>query len=254
LKYTFGTSEKAIERLEEIAKFFNPLAHELIVKYLAKKPKIAVDLGCGPGFTTEMLATATNPSNAIGMDNSKDMLSFAKKRFPQYQFIKQDITRIPFQIKPDIMYCRFLLSHLMEPESVINKWLTQLTENGILIVEELENIQTKNKVFNTYIETNDKLVQSQGASLHVGKSISKGLYNVKVLHNDCHKLPVNDSQAATWFYPNTISIWKNNEVISKILNNDQITNISNELHEIMNSNSKVSNITWHMRRMVLCKL
>jgi len=252
VSYTFGTSVKAALRLEGIAEFFNPLAADLIRQYVSNQTNIAVDLGCGPGFTTNMLATSTKAKNTIGLDNSAEMLSFAMSRFPKFQFVEHDVTKVPFPNAADVMYCRFLLSHLVEPVSLINKWITQLSQNGIIVIEELDSIDTENTLFNTYLSINSKLVQSQGASLYVGELLSKGRYDADVLFNDCNRLPVRDSQAASWFYPNTITIWRDDNVISDFLTSDEIDSISDSLYEIMNSDSNTSTITWYMRRIVLC--
>lgn len=45
MRYTFGTSETAAHRLEEIAKFFNPLARQFIQGSLEQPVKVAIDLG-----------------------------------------------------------------------------------------------------------------------------------------------------------------------------------------------------------------
>jgi ubiquinone/menaquinone biosynthesis C-methylase UbiE len=253
MKYTFGTSKTAAQRLEEIAKFFNPLAADLIKHHIQSRPAVAMDLGCGPGFTTDMLAEATRANEIIGLDSSKEMLSYAIARYRNYKFIEHDIANTPFPFRSNIMYCRFLLSHLLDPVSVINKWITQLNDNGMIIIEELERIKTESDLFNTYISTSDRIVKSQGASLHVGELIATGKYDAKMLLNDCSTLAVKDSQAASWFYPNTITIWRNNPVISSIHRLDKIEDISNSLKEIMNSKSNQSTITWYMRRMILYK-
>jgi len=50
--YTFGTSAIAAGRLGEIAKFFTPLAADLIGRFVKKPVDTAVDLGCGPDRLT----------------------------------------------------------------------------------------------------------------------------------------------------------------------------------------------------------
>lgn len=249
--YTFGTSNKAASRLEEIAKIFNPLASDLIRKYLTNTPNIATDLGCGPGFTTDMVARVTGSPNVYGLDNSTEFLSQAKLRFPNYKFIEQNVTILPFPVMSDFMYCRFLLTHLRKPVSQINNCLTQLNTNGIIVIEELENIITDSELFSKYLNANEKLISSQGANLYVGKYIAEANYDADILLNECAVLPVKDSQAAKWFFPNTVTIWKDNPVISKIMSVDENEIISKSLEELINSNYNQSNITWHMRRIIL---
>jgi hypothetical protein len=64
MKYTFGKSREATMRLEAIARFFNPLATYLIAKYVPDSPSTVVDVGCGPGFTTDMLYHAAKEQHS----------------------------------------------------------------------------------------------------------------------------------------------------------------------------------------------
>jgi trans-aconitate 2-methyltransferase len=135
MRYTYGTSQKAAERLEEIAGFFNPLAVQFIRNHLEKPAQSGIDLGCGPGFTTNMLAEALNCSNICGLDISGNFLSRAQSRFKQLQFIKHDITKTPFPVSGEIIYGRLLLSHLSNIVVLVNQWATQLPKSGTLFIE-----------------------------------------------------------------------------------------------------------------------
>jgi trans-aconitate 2-methyltransferase len=68
--YTYGTNSAAASRLEEIAKYFNPRAANFLRQHIPGVPGIGIDLGCGPGFTTNMLAEATGCPRIYGFDNS----------------------------------------------------------------------------------------------------------------------------------------------------------------------------------------
>src|SRR6185295_15312555 len=115
VKYTFGTDDAGAKRLESIAEFFNPLAAAFIRQYLDGEPRqSAIDLGCGPGFTTDMLAQTTGCPDVYGLDSAAPFVEMARGRFPQYHFVEQDVTRLPFPAQADVMYVRFLLSHLKD--------------------------------------------------------------------------------------------------------------------------------------------
>jgi len=98
MKYTFGTSNKAASRLESIAEFFNPLARSLVREHANEAATTAVDLGCGPGFTTDMLSHATDCPEIYGLDNSQEFLLAARERFSRYTFLQHDATQIPFPV------------------------------------------------------------------------------------------------------------------------------------------------------------
>jgi len=251
MKYAFGTSGTAASRLESIAEFFNPLAAALVRQYTDESATTAVDLGCGPGFTTDMLAHATDCPKVYGLDNSQEFLAAAKERFPRYTFLEHDATHTPFPVTADIMYVRFLLSHLPGVIELVNAWSAQLANGGTLVIEEVEAVESEVEVFRTYLSVNEAIVASQKARLFVGGELARGSYDARVLLNDCAVLPVADSQAATWFFPNTQTIWKDNECVSERLTPAEAEEVSGELARIVDSGTKSSNVTWKMRRLVL---
>lgn len=53
--------------------------------------RLAVDLGCGPGNSTEVLAQRFPGATMTGLDNSEDMLDAARKRLPGTAFCLADI-------------------------------------------------------------------------------------------------------------------------------------------------------------------
>lgn len=253
MKYTFGTSKKAADRLGEIARVFNPLAVEFLTKRINKEIDTALDLGCGPGFTTDMIYRTLKCKKVYGFDNSKEMLEYAKKQFPHCEFISQNVKYFPFPFKSDFMYARSLLSHLKNAVDLVNKWVKELKKGGLLFIEELEDIHTDVDVFKKYICINRDLISSAGAVLYVGKILSNGNYKAEVLYNDKISLPVNNSTAASWFHPNTITIWEKEKYILSKVSLKERKRISNELLQILQNKDENSNITWYMRRILLEK-
>jgi SAM-dependent methyltransferase len=251
MKYTFGTSESAEYRLEEIAKFFNPLGIEFIRNYINIPISSAIDLGCGPGFTTDMLYHATDCPNVYGFDTSANFIQRAAARFKQCSFIEHDVTQVPFPLQAELMYVRFLLSHLKDAVDLVNLWITQLLENGILIIEELEGVDTEVKVFNEYLTINCGLIESQGASLYVGNVLGNGTYNATVVYNECVTIPVANYQVATWFYPNTITIWEKEQFVLGKITKKQRKDISSEILGIKESKDSSEDSSWKIRRLVM---
>jgi len=250
-RYTFGHSPTAADRLRIIADFFNPLAVEIIKKNLNTSVQKAADLGCGPGYTTDMLAKATQATQVIGFDISDYFLNIAKRIHPQYSFVQDDVTRLRSDNKYDYIYCRFLLSHLPDPENAIALWLKALSPGGILFIDELENIYTEVPVFKKYLQTNHELIRSQGSELYIGGHLNKYVNGHRCIESRSDTIPVADADAAGWFYPNTISIWKDEAYVSKVMNEVEREKISEELLRIRQRDDKTSNITWKMKRILL---
>jgi SAM-dependent methyltransferase len=254
MKYTFGTDESAAKRLEEIALFFNPPAKDFIREHVTGPVDSALDLGCGPGYTTDMLSSAVDCPHVYGMDRSSKFVRMAAERFAHCTFVEHDVTKAPFPVRPELMYVRFLLSHLRNVVDLLNLWTTQLLDAGLLLIDELEWVETEVPVFRDYLAVNEALVASQGASLYVGPLLAAGRYDAQVLCNECVDLPVANVDAATWFLPNTLTIWEEDPYVLENVASTRRREISDEIRRIKESGDTRLGNTWKMRRLVLRKL
>jgi len=252
-EYTYGTDLPAALRLKETAEFFNPLATKLIEQVVEKAPETAVDLGCGPGFTTNMLADATKSRRTYGFDASDEFLGFAARNFPHCTFLQHDVTSLPFPLTADIMYTRFVLCHLKKPLEVINAWLSQLRPDGLLVIDELDGIDTELDVFDKYLSTAEGILGSRGGRLYIGLSLAREKYDAEILLNECTVLPVDNAQAASWFFPNTQTIWCKNRYALQHVAPEERRLIGEALYQLKVSKNNQSDITWRLRRIVLKK-
>jgi ubiquinone/menaquinone biosynthesis C-methylase UbiE len=87
----------------------------------------ALDIGCGPGLTTEALARAVGPQGGVlGVDIAPPMLTIAQQRcasLPQVTFGMADVTQLPYQAASfDIA----LASQVYEYVEQIDQALTEL--------------------------------------------------------------------------------------------------------------------------------
>ena len=251
MRYTYGQSETAAQRLKQIARVFDPHSSAFIESQMDLPVKAAIDLGCGPGFTTRMLAHASRAASTCGLDASCEFLLEAKRRFSDYEFIQHDLTRTPFPVNGGVMYCRFLLSHLRQPVSLMNRWSRLLPTGGLLLAEELEDIDTGIEVFQRYLTINRGLVASQGARLYVGAELARGKFDARVRLNQPFILPVTNSDAATMFFSNTTSIWEKEEFVLGKVPAAERREISQALKAMIEDGDRRTGIIWKMRRILI---
>jgi trans-aconitate 2-methyltransferase len=66
---------------------------DLVTRIALSSPRRIVDLGCGPGNSTAVVARRWPEAEITGVDNSAAMLEAARREFPQWHWRESDITR-----------------------------------------------------------------------------------------------------------------------------------------------------------------
>jgi trans-aconitate 2-methyltransferase len=168
--YAFGDSQAAAERLSLVAGVFEPPSREFLNEFKRADVDLAVDLGCGPGLTTRLVRDVIGPHRVVGLDTSDSFLELARgKKDSEVSFLRHDVTVVPFPVEPaDLIYCRFLVTHLQDAEATLKKWATQLRSSGLLLLEEVESIETSSPFFTMYLEIVGRLLDSRGSKLLIG--------------------------------------------------------------------------------------
>ena len=100
----------------------------------------AVDLGCGPGNSTEVLAERFPQAHITGMDSSDDMLVDARKRLPQLNFELADIGAWRPSQKYDVILANASLQWLPNHATLYPHLVDQLTPGGTLAIQTPDNL------------------------------------------------------------------------------------------------------------------
>jgi ubiquinone/menaquinone biosynthesis C-methylase UbiE len=175
MSYAFGDSAVAAERLAVVAEVFEGPSQRFWRTFAPSTPRLALDLGCGPGHTTCALAQSVHPLKTVGIDSSAEFLARAEQAAePGVRFVRHDVTAFPFPLEPaDLVVCRFLLSHLRNPALVLAAWGTLLATAGRLLIEEVESISTDCPVFQRYLALVSATLEGQGQTLYVGPFLDR---------------------------------------------------------------------------------
>jgi trans-aconitate 2-methyltransferase len=100
----------------------------------------AVDLGCGPGNSTEVLADRFPGAEVSGLDSSPDMIAAARKRLPGTRF---DLADIPAWDDPgpfDVILANAVLQWVPDHEALMPRLIGKLAEGGSLAVQMPDNL------------------------------------------------------------------------------------------------------------------
>ncbi len=172
--YTFGDGQTASERLRRLAELYEPEARLLLAEAARGQPR-AIDLGCGPGWSTELLHELARPRRTLGLDASSGYVVAASARAPQgVSYATHDVTRGPLPCaNADILFCRFLLTHLADPAAALNVWANAARAGARLYVHETAYLRTENPTLGRYYEWVGELQAHYGQSLQVGESLDR---------------------------------------------------------------------------------
>lgn len=111
----------------------------LLASYLPTLPSKVLDIGCGTGSLSLLLAELGH--EVIGIDFSLVMLAQAKAKASSaghtITFRQMDAAQPSLEVQQfDVLFCRHLLWALTEPKRVLERWLTLLKPDGRLILIE----------------------------------------------------------------------------------------------------------------------
>ena len=175
-KYTFGDNFRASARLRRLAEMYEPESRELLRRSGINAPRLAVDLGCGPGWSTRLLQDTLKPGRTVGLDASAVFIEEARARHgADLEFEVHNIVTVPFPADaPNVMFCRFLLTHLRSLGEVLASWAGVAAPEGLLVVHETESLEANHPALRLYYRLLEQLQQHHGQALYVGSVLETG--------------------------------------------------------------------------------
>ena len=255
MTYLFGDSPTAQSRLHILARTFEPPTREFLSTFNPKGTHLAVDLGCGPGHTTRLIAESLPFERVVGLDKSSDFVDAASRSAPaRVTFLQHDVASVPFPASPaDLIFCRFLVTHLPSPDQAIAGWASQLSPGGALLLEEVHWIDTGNPALETYLSALDRVMNAMGVDLYAGAGLSELVDSapVKIIADTTRRHAVTNRDAAAMFSMN-IRTWGMSHPALSLYGSAFLRSLHNDLEEITaGSPEALSEIEWGMRQIVL---
>lgn len=99
-------------------------ARDLLAQVPLQHVERAIDLGCGPGNSTELIVERYGIAGVSGLDSDDNMLEAARKRMPGTSFIKADLATWRPEKPVDLLFANAvfqwlpnhldILDHLMD--------------------------------------------------------------------------------------------------------------------------------------------
>ncbi len=251
--YTFGDSSLAARRLALLAQLFRPATARLLAGLRCQRPQLVVDLGCGPGYTTALADELLAPRRMLAIDSSQAFVKQAARRVGSpNEVLCGDVLDLPGQVQAaDLIFARFLLTHLAAPVRAIEHWIGRLSPRGVVAVQEVESIATDAPALISYLALQRRMLAANGQRLDIGPVLAEaGWAPSAVLRNDVVRVTPSVSAAAQMFAMNFAS-WRTQPIVARLASERELNEIENSLAALSADHGADTSITWQLREVVV---
>lgn len=116
-------------------------ARDLLAQVPLERASRAIDLGCGPGNSTELLVARFGVGAVTGMDSDAAMLAAARQRLPQTRFEQADLATWKPGGPVDLLYANAVFQWVPDHLAVLDRLMDSLTPGGVLAVQMPDNLR-----------------------------------------------------------------------------------------------------------------
>lgn len=170
--YSFGDNRLAALRLEHLAAAFAPSSRRFLEGAKPGRVELALDLGSGIGATTALVRDVTNAPRVAGYERSQNFLAIARRQYPELMFRDIDVLSPAYPDREaDLIYCRFLLTHIHRPGDVLNTCVQHLRSGGRLLLEETAAWFSPVPAISRYYRLVEQLQARHGQVTLIGKRL-----------------------------------------------------------------------------------
>ena len=166
------------ERLRTLARVMHPCTCALFDRLDLRDGMACLDAGCGGGDATLELARRVAPrGRAVGADIDRTKLALAREEAGQrgaanVEFHEMDFRAAPGASDYDVVYARFLLTHLSDPADAVATFFRHIRPGGLVAVEDIDFDGSvafpSSKAFTRYCELYCAVVRKRGGDPNIG--------------------------------------------------------------------------------------
>ncbi|MBO1541301.1 trans-aconitate 2-methyltransferase [Pseudomonas sp. OA65] len=115
-------------------------SRDLLAAIPPVEARTVIDLGCGPGNSTELLVEHFSGATVRGLDSSSDMIDAARKRLPAVTFDTADIGQWDEPGPFDVIFANAVLQWLPDHATLLPSLMSKLAPGGSLAIQMPDNL------------------------------------------------------------------------------------------------------------------
>ena len=108
---------------------------DLTARIKLESPKNIIDIGCGPGNSTQILAHRWPEAKILGIDSSPAMIQKAKEEFPLQDWAEMDAANLHLPNKFDLVFSNAAIQWLPDHDKLLADFWKVINTNGALAVQ-----------------------------------------------------------------------------------------------------------------------
>lgn len=175
--YVLQGGDLGAQRLRLLAEVKWPTTKILLDRIGLRPGMDCLDMGCGAGGVTLRMAEAVQPGGRVtGVDFDEPCLTLARLEANRLgldiAFQIASVDRFEERSAYDLVYARFLLTHLSEPKSALERMVQAARPGGVVVVEDIQFTghfsYPASPAFDRYVRLYQDVVRHKGGDSNIG--------------------------------------------------------------------------------------
>lgn len=180
-EYTIHGGSKGIDRLQVLSRTVGTTTDQFLQANQEALQGRCLDLGCGLGTVSLNIAKRVQGRGEVcGLDKEVLNVAYARDMAAVHQignatFVCKDVFEFDEMSISNVVYARFLFSHLNDPEKLLRHIFRSIAPGGRLLIEDTDFgghfCYPANKDFETYVQLYQRLLHKRGADANIGQRL-----------------------------------------------------------------------------------
>jgi SAM-dependent methyltransferase len=255
--YTFGDNDLAVRRLRLLADAFGASSRAFLREVAAAgaaRPRVALDLGCGPGYSTALLARELGAEATIGVDSSRRYIARAREyALRGLAFVEHDLTEVPLPGAPaDLLYGRFVVTHLCDARAVVDRWAEGASAGARLVLEEVDTLDADDEVLRRYYALVAALQSAHGQLTCVGGTLAERPPSSPWVVERAVRRPVAlPAATAAELHALNFATWRHEPFIEATVSPDELAHLGEALRALALGARPAAPVRWVLAQVVM---